>query len=106
MGVSVENEDYTGRIDDLRKTGADVKFLSLEPLLGPLPRLNLHGWVLTCRSSSSNGAARSRAAPVACWMAVRGIRCHRITRPPSIRFRSWLPHSPELRIEPPPLRGR
>jgi protein gp37 len=48
MGVSVENEDYTDRIDDLRKTGADVKFLSLEPLLGPLSKLNLRGidWVI------------------------------------------------------------
>jgi protein gp37 len=43
MGVSVENADYTFRIDDLRKTGAAVKFLSLEPLLGPLPHLNLAG---------------------------------------------------------------
>ena len=43
MGVSVENEKYAFRIDDLRKTGAHVKFLSLEPLLGPLPKLNLRG---------------------------------------------------------------
>jgi protein gp37 len=43
MGVSVESEKYTFRIDDLRKTGAAVKFLSLEPLLGPLPTLNLKG---------------------------------------------------------------
>ncbi len=43
MGVSVENQDYTFRIDHLRKTGAKVKFLSLEPLLGPLPKLNLKG---------------------------------------------------------------
>ena len=41
MGVSVENADYAYRIDDLRKTGAHLKFLSLEPLLGPLPKLNL-----------------------------------------------------------------
>src|SRR5208283_4523053 len=41
MGVSVENEDYIYRIDDLRKTAAHVKFLSLEPLLGPLRKLNL-----------------------------------------------------------------
>jgi len=41
MGVSVENEEYTNRIDDLRRSGAQVKFLSLEPLLGPLRRLNL-----------------------------------------------------------------
>lgn len=43
MGVSVENENYVSRIGDLRKTDAHVKFLSLEPLLGPLHKLNLRG---------------------------------------------------------------
>lgn len=48
MGVSVENQDYTFRIDDLRKINAVTKFLSLEPLLGPLSGLNLNGinWVI------------------------------------------------------------
>ncbi len=48
MGVSVENSDYRFRIDHLRQTGAFVKFLSCEPLLGPLPKLNLEGidWVI------------------------------------------------------------
>lgn len=48
MGVSVESENYKFRIDHLRETGARVKFLSLEPLLGPLPDLNLGGidWVI------------------------------------------------------------
>ncbi len=48
MGVSVENKDYAFRIDHLRQTAARVKFLSLEPLLGPLPKLNLRGidWVI------------------------------------------------------------
>jgi protein gp37 len=48
MGVSVETIGYTPRIDHLRQTGARVKFLSLEPLLGPLPGLNLEGidWVI------------------------------------------------------------
>lgn len=48
MGVSVENQDYTFRIDHLRETGARIKFLSLEPLLGPLPNLNLSGidWII------------------------------------------------------------
>jgi len=48
MGVSVENQDYVPRIDHLRATKAHVKFLSLEPLLGPLHRLNLKGidWVI------------------------------------------------------------
>jgi len=43
MGVSVENEDYTYRIDHLRRTKAQTKFLSLEPLLGPLDELDLRG---------------------------------------------------------------
>jgi protein gp37 len=48
MGVSVENERYVRRIDDLRGTGAHLKFLSLEPLLGPVANLNLAGidWVI------------------------------------------------------------
>jgi len=48
MGVSVETLQYTFRIDHLRQTEAMVKFLSLEPLLGPLPGLNLEGidWVI------------------------------------------------------------
>ena len=48
MGVSVENPDYMYRIDDLRQTGAAAKFLSLEPLLGALPDLDLSGidWVI------------------------------------------------------------
>ena len=43
MGVSVENAACLDRVDDLRQTGAEVKFLSLEPLLGPLPDLDLSG---------------------------------------------------------------
>ena len=48
MGVSVESERYTFRIDHLRQTHARVKFLSLEPLLRPLPVLDLRGihWVI------------------------------------------------------------
>jgi protein gp37 len=41
MGVSVENQDYVSRIDCLRRTGARTKFLSLEPLLGPIQHLDL-----------------------------------------------------------------
>jgi protein gp37 len=41
MGVSVESDRYTFRIDHLRETGAHIKFLSLEPLLGPLSSLDL-----------------------------------------------------------------
>jgi protein gp37 len=43
MGVSVERKDYAYRINDLRKIGAHIKFLSIEPLLGPLQDLDLAG---------------------------------------------------------------
>lgn len=48
MGVSVETAKYRFRIDHLRQTGANIKFLSLEPLLGPLSHLNLAriDWVI------------------------------------------------------------
>jgi protein gp37 len=48
MGVSVENENVIHRIDLLRKTKARVKFLSCEPLISPLPNLNLNkiDWVI------------------------------------------------------------
>jgi protein gp37 len=61
MGVSVENQSYTFRIDDLRQTKAQVKFLSLEPLLGSLNNLNLQGidWVI------AGGESGPGARPVA-----------------------------------------
>ena len=43
MGVSVENDEVTGRVDDLRQVPCAVRFLSLEPLIGPLPSLDLAG---------------------------------------------------------------
>jgi protein gp37 len=60
MGVSVESEQYTSRIDDLRNTEAAIKFLSLEPLLGPLPNLDLADidWVIV------GGESGPRARPM------------------------------------------
>ncbi|MFN9644966.1 MAG: DUF5131 family protein [Cyanobacteriota bacterium] len=48
MGVSVEDASVTHRVDRLRETSAHIKFLSCEPLLGPLPGLNLDGihWLI------------------------------------------------------------
>jgi protein gp37 len=56
MGVSVENDIMTNRIDCLRKTKAKVKFLSLEPLIGGLPQLNLNkiDWVIVGGESGHN----------------------------------------------------
>ena len=48
LGTSIELDKYTRRADDLRATPVAVRFLSLEPLLGPLPSLDLSGidWVI------------------------------------------------------------
>jgi protein gp37 len=48
VGTSIENDDYTWRADALRHVPAATRFLSLEPLLGPLPSLDLSGidWVI------------------------------------------------------------
>jgi protein gp37 len=48
MGVSVESQEYVHRVDYLRKTAAHLKFLSVEPLLGPITDLDLSGidWVI------------------------------------------------------------
>lgn len=69
IGVSVENAAQLGRVDDLREVPAAVRFLSCEPLLGPLEELELDGidWVIT------GGESGPRARPVDPeW--VRGIR--------------------------------
>src|SRR5664280_351179 len=49
LGISIENEDHLYRVDHLRQVPAAVRFLSCEPLLGPLPGLDLTGigWVIT-----------------------------------------------------------
>lgn len=56
MGVSVEDEDHLYRVNDLRAVPAAIRFLSCEPLLGPLKGLNLDGidWVITGGESGPN----------------------------------------------------
>jgi protein gp37 len=56
LGVSVESADYLYRVDDLRQVPAAVRFLSCEPLLGPLDDLSLDGinWVITGGESGPN----------------------------------------------------
>jgi protein gp37 len=84
MGVSVENTDYTFRIDHLRRTGADVKFLSLEPLLGPLPKLNLRGidWVIV--GGESGPGARPMNPD---WVREIRDQCLRVDVP--FFFKQW-----------------
>jgi protein gp37 len=56
VGVSVESALYKQRIDDLRKVGGDIHFLSLEPLLGPIGKLDLDDieWVIAGGESGFN----------------------------------------------------
>ncbi len=58
LGTSIESAEYKSRLSLLRQVPASVRFLSLEPLLGPLGRLNLHGihWVIV--GGESGPAAR------------------------------------------------
>ncbi len=84
QGVTVENAKYLSRIDDLLATQAKVKFLSLEPLLGPLPNLNLQGidWVIV------GGESGSRSRPVDIqW--IRDIRDNCIATGVPFFFKQW-----------------
>lgn len=69
MGVSVESADQLDRVADLRTVPAAVRFLSCEPLLGPLDELDLTGigWVIAGGESGANFRA-----PEPNW--VRGIQ--------------------------------
>lgn len=72
MGVSVEDERVASRALDLRATGAKTKFLSLEPLLGPLPNLDLRSidWVIV------GGESGPGARPIdASWVLDIRDRC-------------------------------
>jgi protein gp37 len=84
MGVSVEDESYTHRIDHLRETGAAIKFLSLEPLLGPLDNLRLHqiGWVIVGGESGPGARAMNLD-----W--VTSIRDQCIEAGVSFFFKQW-----------------
>ena len=84
MGVSVETEDYEFRVDCLRRVGAVVKFLSLEPLLGPFDSLNLEGidWVI---AGGESGPGAREVQPE--W--VRSIRDQCIASGVAFHFKQW-----------------
>jgi protein gp37 len=84
MGVSVENQEYTFRIDHLRKVGAIIKFISFEPLLGPIRPLNLRGidWVIV------GGESGYQARPMdASWAVDIRNQCQRTKVP--FFFKQW-----------------
>jgi protein gp37 len=84
MGVSVESPRYVGRIDHLRKVQAAVRFLSVEPLLAPIPSLPLTGidWVIV--GGESGPGARPMEAD---W--VREIRDRCVERGVPFFFKQW-----------------
>ncbi len=84
LGTSVENATVLHRIRDLRHTGAHVKFLSAEPLLGPIPRLPLEGidWVIV--GGESGPGARPMDAE---WVRHICRRC--VSRSVSFFFKQW-----------------
>jgi protein gp37 len=84
QGVSVENAAHVHRIDDLRSVPAAVRFLSIEPLLGSIPHLDLRGidWVIV------GGESGPRRRPVAAdW--VREIRDQCLAAHVPFFFKQW-----------------
>ena len=84
MGVSVESSDYLCRAEQLKVTNAHIKFLSLEPLLGPLKGLNLSGidWVIV------GGESGPGARPVEIsW--IRQIRSNCLDNEVPFFFKQW-----------------
>jgi protein gp37 len=84
IGVSVENQKYTSRINDLRRVNAVVRFLSIEPLLGPIEGLDLHGihWVIVGGESGPGARAMSPE-----W--VRSIRDQCVASGVRFFFKQW-----------------
>jgi protein gp37 len=84
IGVSVEDERVLSRVDDLRHVPAAIRFLSCEPLIGPLDRLDLEGidWVIV-GGESGPGARPMRKE----WVQSIHARC-RAERVPFF-FKQW-----------------
>lgn len=84
MGVTVEHNDYCYRADLLRDCGAHFKFLSLEPLLGPLPSLKIEGldWVVVGGESGMNARKMEEA-----WAVDLRDRC--VSAKVPFFFKQW-----------------
>jgi len=84
MGVSVESQKYTDRIRDLVKVPAAVRFLSIEPLLGPISKLPLRGidWVIVGGESGPKARSMERK-----WVVQIKRRCREMEVP--FFFKQW-----------------
>jgi protein gp37 len=90
MGVSVETARYTFRIDHLRKVAAKIRFVSAEPLLGPLPNLDLAGidWLIAGGESGPGARSMEKA-----W--VRDLRDQCGTAGAAFFFKQWGGRTPK-----------
>lgn len=90
LGTSIENDRWTVRADHLRETPRATRFLSCEPLLGPLPSLDLTGldWVIV---GGESGEGHRPIDPD--W--VRDIRDRCIAAGVSFFFKQWGGHTPK-----------
>ncbi|OHD74921.1 MAG: hypothetical protein A2177_11150, partial [Spirochaetes bacterium RBG_13_68_11] len=84
MGVTVESIRHLSRIDDLRASGASLKFISFEPLLGSVPAPDLDGidWVIA--GGESGPHARTMAEE---W--AREIRDACVAQSVPFFFKQW-----------------
>jgi protein gp37 len=84
LGTSVEDERVSSRIDRLRECAAAVRFLSCEPLIGPLPNLDLAGidWVIV------GGESGPGHRPM-CTDWVRDIRAECLRSGVAFFFKQW-----------------
>lgn len=90
MGVSIEADEYTWRADFLRQAPATVRFVSAEPLLGPLPSLNLDGihWIIT---GGESGIGHRICNPE--W--VRDLRDRSVARGVAFFHKQWGGRTPK-----------
>ena len=91
MGVTIENDRWVERADYLREVPSVVRFISAEPLLGPLPSLNLDGidWLIA-GGESGNGARR----PHADWF--RDLRDRCVDNAVAFFFKQWGGRTPKV----------
>lgn len=84
MGVTVENADCSFRTDDLRNTEAAIKFISFEPLLGPIPNIDFKGidWVIV------GGESGPKARPMKSEWAI-DIRDQCLSTGVPFFFKQW-----------------
>jgi protein gp37 len=84
MGVTVESSDYLFRIEDLRNTAAKIKFISFEPLLGRIRKVDLQGidWVIV------GGESGPKARPMSSsWVEEIRDQCLKVKTP--FFFKQW-----------------